>query len=83
MARDVKTLTLFLEIGKVFHLDGFVIEIRFDQFQSELTSRGNHHGNTIENFGDTVRRVLTTFSDADPHKSNCMRKSYIDKFGWY
>jgi len=70
--QNITSLTLFLELGKGLHLEGFVFEVR-----------GNQYGSTFEIFGDTVRRVLSAISKNDPHGVDCMSKSYIDKKGWW
>ena len=64
-------LAAFLQVALSQHYDGFVFEVC-----------GKEYGDTVENFGETVRRVLLTISDSDPNQANCMRKSYIDKRGW-
>lgn len=64
-------LTAFLKVALSAHYDGFVFEIC-----------GEEYGRTVEEFGETVRRVLLTISDNDPNKANCMRKSYINQRGW-
>jgi len=61
-----------LKCGVSLSLDGFLFEIP-----------GIEYCESVEIFGQTVRRVLTVLSDNDPDRSNCMRKSYIDKKGWY
>jgi len=61
-----------LKAGKSMHLDGFLFEVR-----------GNEYFSSIETFGQTVRRVLTVLSEADPSGINCMKKSFIGKRGWY
>jgi hypothetical protein len=42
-------------MGREIKLDGFLFEVR-----------GEKYGNTLEAFGETVRRVLTAISDHDP-----------------
>lgn len=68
---SIPGLTAFLKVALSAHYDGFVFEIV-----------GKEHGESVEAFGDAVRRVLLTLSDNDPNGANCMRKSYIDKRGW-
>jgi len=52
-------------------LDAFVFELR-----------GQEYGETVEAFGEAVRRVLTEIGRHDPNKDGCMEKSYIDQRGW-
>jgi len=61
-----------LEVRAGQPLDGFVFE-----------ARGAKYGADVASFGQTVRRVLTTISAADPAGVDCMRKGYIGKRGWY
>lgn len=71
VAASVMAFNAFIQVALSAHYDGFVFEIR-----------GEEYASSIEVFGQTVRRVLLTISDLDPRKANCMRKSYIDKRGW-
>jgi len=69
---NVELFADFLRLGKWLHLDGFVYEVR-----------GEAYGRSVDAFGESVRRVLTSFSDRDPHGVRCMSKSYVHQFGWY
>eukprot|EP01113_Clastostelium_recurvatum_P041987 TRINITY_DN6763_c0_g1_i1.p1 TRINITY_DN6763_c0_g1~~TRINITY_DN6763_c0_g1_i1.p1 ORF type:complete len:314 (+),score=46.61 TRINITY_DN6763_c0_g1_i1:63-944(+) len=53
------------------HLDGIVFEIK-----------GEEYFNTLEVFGDTVRRVLTCLSSHDPWEEDCIKDPYLDRRGW-
>jgi len=69
--RSLKELQKGLNIGREIKLDGFVIEVK-----------GKEYGDTIERFGETVRRVLTAVSDHDPGADYCMNSESIGRRGW-
>lgn len=62
----------FLILAKALHIDGFVFEVR-----------GKEYHSSIEKFGETVGKVLWTFSENDPAQVKCVSKSYVDKKGWW
>ncbi len=69
--RSLPALTKLLVVGDHLHLDGFLFELPGDQF-----------GQSVEEFGEGVRRVLKCISDHDPIGFRCMNKSYLSKVGW-
>lgn len=69
--RSIPALIKFLRVGDVLHLDGFVFQLPGAEF-----------GDTVENFGQGVRRVLKCISDNDPAGHHCMNKSYVGQIGW-
>lgn len=69
--RSLPALAKFLIVGASLHLDGFLFELPGEQF-----------GQTVEDFGRGVRRVLKCISDYDPAGFHCMNKSYLGKVGW-
>ena len=64
-------LIKFLAIGQYRHLDGFMFELG-----------GADLGQDVSDFGEGVRRVLLSLSDADPANVHCMDLPYIDQKGW-
>lgn len=52
---NLEQFSHFLVLAKALHLDGFLFEVR-----------GSEYHSSIEKFGETVGRVLWTFSEADP-----------------
>ncbi|XP_002731148.1 uncharacterized protein LOC100369553 [Saccoglossus kowalevskii] len=71
ITRSIPMFIKFTAICSLRHLDGFVFQLPGEQF-----------GDSIEVFGDSVRRVLTVLSDNDPAGYHCMNKSFIGKKGW-
>lgn len=73
-----------LDIGESIKLDGFLFEVSKNTiFLVEIAQiRGSHYGDTVERFGETVRRVLTTISDHDPGCDHMMDNELISRRGW-
>jgi len=69
---NIKGLEVCVRCGVNLGLDGFLFEIT-----------GEEYFRNVEIFGQTIRRTLTVIGENDPSHSNCMKKSYIDKRGWY
>lgn len=72
VGRDVDMIRIFLKEGVRFNLDGFLIEVRGKQFVSD-----------VESWGESVRQVLCAISSRNEGGYDCMKRSYIDKKGWY
>jgi len=72
VARDLDVLRIFLENGIRFNLDGFLIEVRGKKYVSD-----------VESWGESVRQVLSSISSRNDGGYDCMKKSFIDKKGWY
>jgi hypothetical protein len=73
VAKSIPTLQQFLKRGEYEGLDGFLFEIRGQQYFRD-----------IEAFGQTVRRALTSIADSDQKPYNCMRTpASINRKGWY
>jgi len=69
--RSMKAFHHAVLTGQDTRLDGFVFEIKGKQF-----------GDTVDAFGETVRRVLTTVSDLDPGCDHPMDSDILDRRGW-
>jgi len=65
-------IRIFLKEGVRFNLDGFLIEVRGKQYVSD-----------VESWGESVRQVLCAISSRNEGGYDCMKRSYIDKKGWY
>lgn len=70
IARHREVLSAFYRVGLPNHLDGFLIEIKGEEYFADL-----------ECFGNTVSRVLNAFTEGQAN--NCMKKTYIGKRGWF
>ncbi|XP_019635158.1 PREDICTED: uncharacterized protein LOC109478113 [Branchiostoma belcheri] len=69
-----RSLPMFIKFCALqFHLglDGFLFELPAKDF-----------GNSPEDLGNGVRRLLKVLSDVDPAGVHCMDKSYVSKRGW-
>ncbi|KAI8515457.1 hypothetical protein Bbelb_062700 [Branchiostoma belcheri] len=71
---QLRSLPMFMKFCAVqshLGLDGFLFELPAKDF-----------GNSPEDLGNGVRRLLKVLSDVDPAGVHCMDKSYISKRGW-
>jgi hypothetical protein len=69
--RALPAITNFFLVGESLHLDAFSIEVQ-----------GKDYSSTIEQLGETVRRVLTVISDRDPAGDHVMNDPRIHLRGW-
>lgn len=85
---------MFTCAAQGLHLDGFLFEVRYTAPKCpHLLSKshilvlhqipGKEFGETVEQFGEAVRRLLCVISQNDPQGVDCMKKSYIGKRGWW
>ncbi len=84
MKLTLPALIYFFVKGEELQLDGFLIEIR-GKAESILSNNyftGKQYSETSQLFGETVRRVLTYFSDQDPAGDAVIHSQYIDRRGW-
>ncbi|XP_077998624.1 uncharacterized protein LOC144451610 [Glandiceps talaboti] len=93
--RSIPMFMKFSAICAMKGLDGFVFELPGGKFRCstddfdegehpefEVPIQTEQFNSTLEQFGESVRRVLTVLSDHDPVGYHCMNKSFIGKRGW-
>ena len=85
--KSLKALLEGLTIGEKIKLDGFLFEVSLYSFFGGKNNyhakvRGKEFGDSLESFGETVRRILTAISDHDPECDHSMDSDLIDRRGW-